>query len=83
MTTETTTMTVAEMTADAKQVYKVGAGALIALADKYGATSRSLTYYRANPDSRSLAVAACASKSQLSELQKATYAAIKTRIAQA
>lgn len=78
-----TTATIAELTADAKQVYKVGAGSLIALADKYGATTRSLTYWRANPDGRPLAVAACASKSQLQELQRAVYAAIKRQIAEA
>ncbi len=33
--------TTAEMTADAKLVYKSGGDKLVALADKYGATSRS------------------------------------------
>lgn len=82
MTTE-----IAEMTADAKLVYKLGGDKLIALADKYGATSNALTFRRQNPDtlseSLSLAVAVTGSKSSLASLQKATYAKIKQAIREA
>ena len=84
MDTQTTTQRIATLQADSKRVYKSGGNILIALADTYGATSKALAYYRAHPErlspSLSLAVAVTGTKSSLVELQRATYAAIKTQL---
>lgn len=75
-------MTTAEMTTDAKLVYNVDGGKLIALADKYGATSKSLSFARQNPSPvQTLAAQACGSKSATAELRRNTYAAINQALA--
>lgn len=80
MTTQTT-FTPAELEADAKQVYKVDGLVLIALAEKYGATSRSLSFYRNHPERLASfaneAAAITNTKSDTAELRRNTYAAIK------
>lgn len=81
MTTET--ITIAEMTEDAKQVYKVGPVKLAELADKYGVTTHALSFHREREGANieRAAIRALGSKSGAKELQSKLYAAIKTRIA--
>ncbi len=75
----------AELEADRKQVYTSGVVTLVALADKYGVTTRSLDYAKQHPNPvyTSLAVQACASKSDTKALQGAVYGEIKRRMATA
>jgi len=82
---DTANKSLAELESDRKQVYNVGIVTLIALADKYGVTTRSLTYARQHPNPvyASLAVQACASKSDTKALQGSVYGEIKRRMAAA
>ena len=82
---ETTNKSLAELESDRKQVYNVGVVTLVSLADKYGVTTRSLTYARQNPNPvyTSLEVQACASRSDTKALQGAVYGEIKRRMAAA
>ena len=71
---------IAELHADAKQVYTVGPKALISLADKYGIETDAMRYYRANPDGRELWSAALGSVARQKEMQRLLYATIKGQL---
>lgn len=83
MHTDLTTITLAELNADAKKIYN--GGNLIELGDKYGVTTSSLTFWREHQDqlgARSLYVAAFGTKSTAKEMQSKLYATIKNLMKQ-
>lgn len=85
METATTNATkIADLKADAKLVYNAGSKTLIALADKYGVTTSSLTYWREKekegPLHTDLHFAALGSKSTLKEMQGKLYSTIKSQL---
>lgn len=71
--------TTASLTADAKLVYNSSPIAWVALADKYGVTTSSLDFARANPSDAyvHIGVQAFGTKSTAKEIQGKLYSTIK------
>lgn len=67
-----------ELAADAKLVYNGDQRDLVALADKYGVTTRRLDYVRSNPEANSGPV--FPTKSDEKEIQSKLYATIKSQL---
>lgn len=76
---QTTTKTREELAADAKLVYNGSLNDLVALADKYGVTTRSLDFACQHPDPifASFAIQAFPTKGHQTEIRKKLYATIK------